>query len=243
MPIAPRAPAGRGSRPIDGAGGHPAVSFDAVIFDLDGTLADTLDDLADALNRTLRGEGLPTYDYPAVRDMIGNGIRRLISDALPPERRSEQMVARCLERFMTDYGEHCLVGTRLYDGVSALIAALRADALKLAVLSNKADELTRRIVDGLIGSAAFETIRGALPGIPLKPDPTAALLVAARLGVARGRIVYLGDSPTDMLTAAAAGMIPVGASWGFKTRDELLESGARAVLDHPRELAALRRPA
>jgi phosphoglycolate phosphatase len=243
MPSAPRAPAGRGSEPAGGAGGRAALSFDAVIFDLDGTLADTLEDLAGALNRTLRDEGLPAYDYPAVRGMIGNGIRRLITDALPQERRTDQTIARCLDRFMADYGEHCLVDTRLYDGVAALVAALRTDAVALAVLSNKADELTLRIVDALIGSAAFKAVRGARPGIPLKPDPSAALLVAESLGVAPAEIVYVGDSPTDMLTAAAAGMVPVGVSWGFKTRSELAGSGARVVLDHPLDLAALRRRA
>ena len=220
-----------------------AMRFEGVIFDLDGTLADTLQDLADALNRTLGGEGLSAYDYPAVKEMIGNGIRRLITDALPAERRTEPTIARCLERFMSDYGEHCLVATRLYDGVAALVAVLRSDAVKLAVLSNKADELTQRIVDALVGSASFDVVRGAQPGTPLKPDPAAALLVAARLGLAPGRIVYLGDSPTDMLTAAAAGMVPVGVSWGFRARSELIGNGASTVLHHPLDLAALLRPA
>ena len=217
------------------------MKLDGVIFDLDGTLADTLEDLAAALNRVLSSEGLPAYDDAAVRGLIGNGIRRLVTDALPPERRTEEAIARCCDRFMTDYGEHCLVNTRLYDGVAQLVSALRTDAVKLAVLSNKADELTRRIVDALIGFGSFDVVTGAQPGIPLKPDPTAALLVSTRLGVSPGRIACLGDSPTDVLTATAAGMVAVGVSWGFRTRSELVESGARAVLDHPLDLLEMRR--
>jgi phosphoglycolate phosphatase len=216
------------------------VKLDGVIFDLDGTLADTSQDLADSLNRTLSGEGLAVHDHAAVKDMIGNGIRRLITDALPPERRAEKTIARCFDRFMTDYGEHCLVNTPLYDGVAALVAALRADAVKLAVLSNKADELTQRIVDALIGSDSFAVIMGAQPGIPLKPDPTAAVLISRRLGVPPGRVACLGDSPADMLAATAAGMVAVGVSWGFRTRSELVESGASAVLDHPLDLLEMR---
>ncbi len=217
------------------------MKFRAVIFDLDGTLADTSQDLADSLNRTLIGEGLPVYDRAAVKEMIGSGIRRLITDALPPERRAEKTIARCFDRFMTDYGEHCLVNTRLYDGVVALVAALRADAVKLAVLSNKADELTQRIVDALIGSDSFDAVMGAQPGVPLKPDPAAAVLIGTRLGVPPGGVVYVGDSPIDMHTASAAGMVAVGVSWGFRTRSELVGSGARVVLDHPLDLLEMRR--
>lgn len=233
-------PAGPGSR-ARGVGKEAGkLIFDGVIFDLDGTLADTLEDLADALNRTLSAQGLPVHAAAAVRKMVGNGIRRLVTDALPSEQRTEETIARCLDGFLSDYGEHCLVKTRLYDDVAQLVRALRAGAVKLAVFSNKADELTQRIVDALIPAGAFEVIIGARQGIPLKPDPTGALLISTRFGVAPPKIVYLGDSRVDMLTATAAGMIPVGASWGFWTRDELTESGARVVLDHPLDLLDLR---
>jgi phosphoglycolate phosphatase len=217
------------------------VRFDGVIFDLDGTLADTLDDLTDSLNRVLGGEGLPVHDYAVVMRMVGHGIRSLVANALPLDQRTEETIARCLARFILDYEDHCLVKTRLYDGVRQLVSTLRADAVKLAVFSNKADKPTQRIVDALIGSSTFEVIIGAQPGIPLKPDPAGALHISTRFGVAPERIAYLGDSPVDMLTATAAGMVPIGVLWGFRTRDELVESGARAVLDHPLDLLQLRR--
>jgi len=217
------------------------MTFEAIIFDLDGTLVDTLEDLADALNRTLGAEGVGASDYEHVRAMIGNGIRRLVTDALPPARRSEQTIERCCERFMADYGAHCLDKTRPYEGITALLCALRDDAVKLAVLSNKADELTQRIVGSLIGLDGFEVVMGARPGVPLKPDPTGARLVGDALGVPRGAVVYLGDSAIDMQAAGGAGMVAVGVSWGFRARRELIAAGASIVLDHPRELLELRR--
>ena len=216
------------------------MEYDGVIFDLDGTLVDTLEDLADAMNRVLSSEQAPGHSYAAYKLLIGNGIRNLVGAALPPEKRSAETIARCHEAMIADYGAHCLVKTRTYDGVAELVSGLRAAGVKLAVCSNKAHELTRRIVDGLFDPADFDAVVGAQPGRPLKPDPEVALLIGARLGVVPRRIVFLGDSASDMLTAGAAGMIAVGAAWGFRTKDELVENGARAVLDHPLELLVLR---
>jgi phosphoglycolate phosphatase len=217
------------------------VKFDVVIFDLDGTLVDTLEDLADAMNRVLSGEQAPVHSYPTYKLLVGKGIRNLVGQALPAAKRSDQTITRCYEAMIADYGEHCLVQTRRYDGIAELVSGLRAEGAKLAVLSNKSDELTRRIVESLFGPGDFDVVMGAQPGLPLKPDPTVALLISDRLGVAPGRMVFLGDSGIDMLTATAAGMIAVGAGWGFRTKDELVENGAHVVLDHPRELLELRR--
>ncbi len=168
--------------------------------------------------------------------MIGKGLGNLVRETLPPEARTEATVAACLEQMIADYREHCLDKTHLYDGIAELVGALRVDGVGLAVLSNKADELTRRIVDGLFALGTFEVVAGARPDLPLKPDPAAALLVGERLGVPPARIAYVGDSGIDMRTATAAGMVAVGVSWGFRMRDELVEGGARVVLDHPLEL-------
>ena len=220
--------------------GESTVEFDAVIFDLDGTLADTLEDIADAMNRVLRRRALPVHGYASYRLMIGKGLRNLVGEALPSEMRSEATVAACLEQMMAEYGEHCLDKTHLYDGIAELVGALRAGGVRLAVLSNKADELTRRIVGALFAVGTFEAVVGARPDLPLKPDPAAALLVAGRLGAPPARIAYLGDSGVDMRTATAAGMTAVGVSWGLRGRDELIAGGAHMVLDHPLELIARR---
>ncbi len=215
------------------------MRFAGVIFDLDGTLADTREDLADATNRILAAEGLPVHDYASFGAMIGAGVRNLVTEALPAERRTDEVIARCVAAMMADYGRHCLVKTRLYDGVAETVARLRAGAVKLAVLSNKPDELTRRIVEGLLHAGDFEEIVGARPDVPPKPDPAAALLVGGRLGLSAGSIAFLGDTGIDMATAAAAGMFAVGASWGFRSAGELLDNGARVVLAQPLELLDL----
>jgi phosphoglycolate phosphatase len=217
------------------------MDFDGVIFDLDGTLVDTLEDIADAMNRVLAAEQAPGRSYAEYKYLIGHGIRNLVGEALPEEKRTGETIARCYERMIADYGEHCLVKTRRYEGVAELVSGLCSAGVRLAVFSNKSDELTRRIVESLFGPGDFDVVMGAQPGLPLKPDPAVALLIGARLGVAAGSIVFLGDSGIDMLTATAAGMIAVGAAWGFRTKDELVENGARAVLDHPLELLESRR--
>ena len=216
------------------------MKYDGVIFDLDGTLVDTLEDIGDAMNRVLALERAPAHTYQDYRYLVGRGIRSLVTEALPPEMRSDTIVTHCYERMLADYGEHSLVKTHVYEGVPELVRALRAAGLGLAVLSNKSDELTQQVVAALLDPRDFVAVVGARQGVPLKPDPSVALEVAARIGLAPDRIAYLGDSLVDMQTANAAGMIAVGASWGFRTREELIEHGAVTVIDHPLELLALR---
>jgi phosphoglycolate phosphatase len=215
------------------------MRFAGVIFDLDGTLADSRDDIAEAMNRVLAAEGLPVHDYAAFDALIGGGVRKLVTGALPVDRRTDETIARCSAAMMADYGRHCLVKTRLYDGIAETVARLRAGRVRLAVLSNKPDELTRRIVEGLLRADDFAEIVGARLDTPPKPDPAAALRVGRRLGLAAGSIAFVGDTGIDMATATAAGMLAVGASWGFRSVGELLDSGAQAVLAHPLELLDL----
>ena len=192
------------------------------------------------MNRVLAREHAPAHTYEEYRYLVGCGITNLVTEALPPEMRSDTIVVRCYERMLADYGEHSLVKTHVYDGVPELVRALRAAGLRLAVLSNKSDELTQHVVAALLDPRDFVAVVGARQGVPLKPDPSVALEVVARIGLAPDRIAYLGDSLVDMQTANAAGMIAVGASWGFRTREELIEHGAVTVIDHPLELLALR---
>ena len=217
-----------------------AVDYDGVIFDLDGTLVDTLKDIGDAMNRVLAREPAPAHTYEEYRYLVGRGIRNLVTEALPPKMRSDATISRCYERMLEDYGRNALVKTRPYEGVPELVRALRADGVPLAILSNKADAPTQAIVAALLDPDDFVAVIGARPGVPLKPDPSVALEVAGRLGLAPERIAYLGDSLVDMQTATAAGMIAVGAAWGFRTRAELVEHGAATVIDQPLELLGLR---
>jgi phosphoglycolate phosphatase len=216
------------------------MDFRGVIFDLDGTLVDTLQDIADAMDRVLVREGAPPHSYDEYRYLIGHGIRNLVTQALPEELRDEATVARCFERMIADYGEHSLVKTRVYEDVPGLVRALREDGVPLAIHSNKADAPTQTIVRALLDPADFIVVAGARPEAPLKPDPAVALAIAEEFGLSPARVAYVGDSLVDMRLATAAGMVAVGASWGFRTTRELVESGADVVIDRPLELLELR---
>ncbi len=216
------------------------VEFDGVIFDLDGTLVDTLEDIADAMDRVLALEGAPGHTYEDYRYLIGHGIRNLVTEALPAELRSDGRITRCYQSMLEDYGRNSLVKTRVYDGVPELVRTLRADGVPLAIHSNKADGPTQAIVAALLDPRDFVQISGARQDAPLKPDPAVALDIAARFGLPPARVAYVGDSLVDMSTATAAGMIAVGAAWGFRTPRELVESGAAVVIDAPPDLLALR---
>lgn len=220
------------------AGGR--LRFDGVIFDLDGTLINTLEDIADAMNRVLAAEGAPARSYEDYRYLIGHGIRNLVSEALPAGLRSPERVDRCYARMLDDYGRHSLIKTAAFEGVSELLRALRAGGVPLAVHSNKADEPTQAIVAALLDPADFVVVVGARPEAPLKPDPAVAIEIAGRFGLDPALVAYCGDSSVDMETGIAAGMVAIGAGWGFRTPEELVASGARAVIHAPLDLLALR---
>ncbi|MDR2885863.1 MAG: HAD family hydrolase [Rikenellaceae bacterium] len=215
------------------------TKFKAVLFDLDGTLVDSIADIADAMNDALGRLGYPRHDYPAYKLMVGNGLRNLAERCLPETARDPETIERCLAMMKDRYRDHSTEKTRPYDGIPELLDALTARGLKMAVLSNKADHLTQAICAGLLGGWHFETVLGQSDRFPLKPDPASALHVASVLGVQPAEILYLGDTGVDMHTATAAGMYPVGATWGFRTAAELAENGARTIIDHPGQMLSL----
>ncbi len=212
-------------------------AFQGVLFDLDGTLADTLADLANATNAALAQLGCPTHPLDAYRQMVGDGVRQLLGRALPLDK--QDLVEQAVRLMREHYDQHCFDLTRPYSGIPELIAALRARGLTLAVLSNKPDDFTRRMVDHYFAPSPFAITRGQRAGMPLKPDPAAALQIARELGIPASHWLYLGDTNTDMRTARAAGMHAVGVLWGFRDRAELLESGAQDIIAAPGELPAL----
>ncbi len=206
-----------------------------VIFDLDGTLLDSLADLAAAMNRTLAGRGFPTHPLAAYRTFIGEGVQRLAERALPSGRQAERPAL--VAAYQADYAEHLLESTALYPGIAALLDALTARCLPMAVLSNKPDAPTRRLVEALLGRWHFQAVAGERPGVPRKPDPTAALELARRMDVTAAEVAFVGDTLVDVLCARAAGMRPVGALWGFRA-EEVAASGATTIR-HPEDLLPL----
>jgi phosphoglycolate phosphatase len=211
----------------------------AVLFDLDGTLLDTIRDLADATNAALGQLGFAAHPVGTYKRLVGEGVEMLIRRALPADRLDAATVARCAALMKQEYSDRWARTTRPFDGIPELLDALTARGIPLAVLSNKPDEFTQLCVARLLPRWRFAAVVGQSPGRPKKPDPAAALEIAARLGRPPAEVLYLGDTDTDMQTAVAAGMFPVGALWGYRTRAELLAHGAKALLARPLDLLSL----
>jgi phosphoglycolate phosphatase len=217
------------------------VAYRAVLFDLDGTLLDTLRDLADAANHVLAASGFPQHEVDAYRDFVGGGIGVLASKALPDNRRDPKTVAKIAAKIEEAYSKRWAEHTLPFPGIPELLDTLAISGIRMAILTNKPQKPAELMVASLLARWHFDAVAGERPGIPLKPDPLATLQIAGQLAVPPAEFLYLGDSATDMQTAVAARMYPVGALWGFRTREELLAGGAKVVLNHPMDLVPLLR--
>ena len=215
------------------------MSIKAVLFDLDGTLLDTLKDIGNAVNRVMAGKGFPTHELDIYRYFVGDGSAMLINRALPEEKRNDDVIRACLKGFLEDYGRNWNVNTKPYEGIPEMLDALSDRGLKMAILSNKPHEFTKQCATELLSNWKFDEVIGQRNGIPPKPDPAGAMEVAKRLNIPPVDFLYMGDSGVDMKTAVASGMLPVGALWGFRSMGELKDSGSLALVDHPSEILSL----
>ena len=210
-----------------------------VLFDLDGTLVDSLADLANSMNRVLEQQGLPPHPTQAYRYFVGNGITTLVRRALPAEAHQQDFIQECAHRMRQEYALHWADTTRPYPGIAELLDKLAGEQTEMAILSNKPDELTQEVVMKLLPKWHFATVAGARETIPQKPDPAGALRIASLLHRDPADFLYLGDTNTDMQTARSARMFAIGALWGFRTAAELTGNGAQALLSAPMELCPL----
>ena len=204
------------------------------LFDLDGTLLDTLDDLADSMNAALAACGLPGRpNLDEHKYMVGQGVDVYVRMAMREAAADSQLFDKVRAEYRAIYGRNWKVKTRPYEGIPELVDQIRHRGLKVAVLSNKPDEVTQKTVEAFLGAGRFDLVRGALEDVPLKPDPTAAIAIAIELGIDPGQFLYIGDTAVDMKTAKSAGMFAVGALWGFRTEAELRAAGADALAARP----------
>ena len=210
----------------------------AIVFDLDGTLLDTVPDIAAALNRALAACDLPTHDQKTVETFLGGGIRDAVMKATPSGT-SEEIIERVLELYRDDYVAHCTERTTLYDGVKDMVDAFAARGLQMAVLSNKTEKTARKIVAHFFPEGQFCATFGRVPERPLKPHVDAAKPVLEVLGLTPDEIAYVGDSNTDILFAKAVGMLPVATPWGYRSLEELVEAGAELIAKCPKDLLSL----
>jgi len=215
------------------------MDYKAVLFDLDGTLLNTLDDIADSMNSVLERNGFTPHPVERYKKFVGGGVGDLSWRVLPDGFASDELALKISTQMRDEYSRRWGIKTRLYPGIDSMLDALAKRYVPLSILSNKPDDFTQVICGHYLTRWHFEIILGATDRFPKKPDPAAALFIAREMGIAPGDILYLGDSDTDMKAAVAAGMFPVGVLWGFRDADELLASGARLLLQKPEELPGL----
>ncbi len=210
----------------------------AILFDLDGTLADTLGDLVAAVNSALAAQGYPIRPAAAFPRYIGNGTDKMLERALPQPATAEQ-VAALRAPYLAYYSAHPVDHTTVFDGMPETLAALRARGVALGVVTNKAEQMAKTVLDRLYGENCFDVICAQGADHPAKPDPTTARLALADLGVSPEECLFVGDSDVDMQTARNSGTTAVGVTWGYRPADELRSAGAAVLIDRPQELLSL----
>ena len=207
----------------------------AVLFDLDGTLVNSLEDLAVSANFALQIYGYPIHETEKYKYFIGDGLLKLVERTLPEEDRSKDNINKLFQTVWKHYSENYVVNTVAYNGIAELLAELKQKGYKLAVVTNKPHEMAVNIVKALLGDA-FDIICGKLENYPPKPDPALTLKTMNDLGVNPDECVFVGDSGMDAANAVNAGCIGIGVLWGFRTKEELLHSGADYIVNNPFEI-------
>jgi phosphoglycolate phosphatase len=211
------------------------MKYKGIIFDLDGTLVNSLEDISDAMNTVLKALNYPTHTYDTYQYFIGSGLRNLVSKALPAPNNSEEQIETCFETMIIEYRKICTLKTKPYPGIIELLDDLISRDIKLAVFSNKADELTKKIASEIFPDY-FDAAIGLSSEILKKPNPFEAVAISKTWKLKTEEILFVGDSDIDMLTANNANMFPVGVSWGYRTKEELMTSGAKVVINTPADL-------
>lgn len=210
-----------------------------VIFDLDGTLVNTIDDLAEATNYALKQCGFPKHSLEAYPMMVGNGVLRLIERALPEDVRNGETIGKMQHHFVEYYDKHCTNLSRPYPGVSELVEDLVSEGIKIAVASNKYQAAVDRIVRHYFPNVIWSAIEGQKPGVPTKPDPSIVFEILSIVPTPKTKVLYVGDSGVDMVTAQRACVESVGVTWGFRSEEELKENYADYIVSTTAEIFRL----
>jgi phosphoglycolate phosphatase len=215
------------------------MKFKGVIFDLDGTLVDTLGDIGSSMNRALSARGFPEHRVEEYREKVGWGITRLACLSLPEDKRSGTLAEELAAEASRYYAEAPLAASRPYPGICELIAELKRRKIRTAVLTNKPDPVAQLVIAGLFPSGSFDMVLGEKKGSKRKPDPSSAWEILLPLGLTPRDTVFMGDSEIDMETALAADCHALAVSWGYRPRELLLKAGAQRVIDKPGDLLLL----
>ncbi len=217
----------------------PGMSIKGIVFDLDGTLLDTIDDLTDSCNRILKQYGFPEHPAGAYKKFVGSGVRNLVERALPESIKKFSQLDEFILQFREDYSVHCFDKTRPYPGIMEMLERLHNRGIPMAILSNKPDAETRSIAARYFGTELFKRVYGHREEYGTKPDPAGAKAILAELGLKGEEAAFVGDTWTDMQTAAATGCLAVGVLWGFRDRQELEENGAQKIASDADDLFSI----
>lgn len=211
----------------------------AAIFDLDGTLLDTLEDLADSANAALTACGYPVHPVESYRTFVGDGMAVLMERIMPVEARTPELVGELLRHYKAEYDARWKAKTKPYPGIVELLHGLTERGIPLTVLSNKPQAYTEIVMAHFLADHPWALIFGQREDVPRKPHPAGAHEIALKLGLAPQEVLFIGDTSTDMDTATAAGMVPVGVLWGFRPEAELRAHGAQHIVSQPAEILDL----
>ncbi len=213
------------------------MQIKAVIFDLDGTLLDSIEDIADAGNTMLRINGYSGYPVSKYIEWIGEGARKLVARTIPDgTNEKKELLDKRLKQFRDIYEDKIAVKTRIYDGIPDLLDFLNKNNIPISILSNKPHYLTEKLHALLLKDHGIKIVFGQRDDVPRKPDPAAAIEIAAMIKTAPGNILFVGDSPVDLQTAKAAGMIPLGVTWGYNSESILKKAGYKHLVNKPTEI-------
>lgn len=213
------------------------MDIEGIIFDLDGTLINSIGDIANSMNAVLSSHGFKTHTHNKYKQFIGRGIENLVIDALPEENRKNP--AKYIQEMRDEYAVQYDSTTEVYEGIHGLIRYLKGKNKKLSILSNKPDVYTQEIVRKYFDVKDFAIILGWRKEFERKPDPKSALFIAEKMNIRPSRIAFIGDSTTDIITAKNAGMHPVGVSWGYKDVSDIKDAGATCIFEQPMSITSL----
>lgn len=212
--------------------------YKGVIFDLDGTLIDTITDIGNSTNLALQDLGYPTHDLDAYKIMVGNGFRKLIERALP-QGADEKTIDKGYERFVYHYDKHYMEMTKPYAGIHDLLRDLMAHDIKIAVNSNKRDDYTKALMQTLFSDIDFIEVLGQKEGIDPKPAPDGAIMIMKKMELTKDDVIFVGDTKVDITTGKNANLATIGCLWGFRDEAELKAAGADHIVKEPREIASI----
>lgn len=209
--------------------------YKGIIFDLDGTLLDTIEDISDSVNMALMEFGFPTHTYEEYKLKLGNGFRDLIEKSVP-DGSDKDTIDKVLDLFTKYYKDNFKNKTKQYNGIIELLEVLNRKGYKLAINSNKRDDYTNSLSSKIFSQIPFIAVFGERRGIPKKPDPTSTLEIVGLMGLTNREVIFIGDSNTDILTANNAKVDSIGVTWGFRTYEELKSNGATYIVSDPMEI-------